>query len=182
MTELAMIQGIVRQEILGAYATGSRVYGTAGPASDEDFLVIVEGARSDLLFRRGVDLVVQGIELFQGNLGAQNMFALEAWFLPDPLRRAPVRWRLDRAKLAVAASQKSAADFAKAKAMIEAGDPAGLKKLFHAVRVPTFARQIARTGRLTDYAEANPFWAEIGEDRDLRRWNERRLAICAEIR
>jgi hypothetical protein len=35
------------------------------------------------------------------------------------------------------------------------------KKLFHALRVPTFALQVARSGKITDYGEATPLWREM---------------------
>ena len=56
--EVLWLRGLLKE--LGLHVqTGSRVYGTAGPASDEDFVVVLAGAdeKRDLLFRGGANFV-----------------------------------------------------------------------------------------------------------------------------
>ena len=154
-------------EIHSACRCGSRVYGTAGPSSDEDFFVVLADprAKQDLLFRGGANFVVHGLGSFRDALADQSVFALEGLFAPPAHRlkegRPPVPFTLDRGKLAASASARSASDFAKAARTFEDEPRAAKKKLFHALRVPMFARQIATRGRLTDFAEARPLWIEI---------------------
>jgi hypothetical protein len=118
-----------------------------------------------------MNVVVHGMGTFQDALDDHSVFALECIFLPTEHRiKAPVRpfgFALDRTKLASSAGGRSASDFKKA-ARRFADEPApSKKKLFHALRVPMFALQVARGGRITDYGEANGLWYEISAREDL---------------
>lgn len=160
-------------EIRCACRCGSRVYGTFGPRSDEDFTVVLadRGARQDLLFRDGKNVVIHGIGTFEKALSEQSVFALEALFAPAEHRlkeaRPAIPWRLDAAKLAASASARSASDFAKAAKTFEEEPFAAKKKLFHAIRIPMFARQVIAKGRIVDFTEAAPIWREIEAREDL---------------
>lgn len=154
-------------EIHSVCRCGSRVYGTAGPASDEDFTVVLadENARQDLLFREGKNFVLHGTGTFRKALSDQSVFALESLFAPPEHRlkegRPPLPWKLDRAKLAASASARSDSDFAKAARTFADEPRAAKKKLFHSLRIPMFARQVIAKGRIADFTEAAPLWREI---------------------
>jgi hypothetical protein len=97
-------------------------------------------------------------------------------------------YKPDPRKLAESAIGRSDADFAKAAKTFEREPEAAKKKLFHALRVPMFARQLKASGRIVDYAEASPLWAEI-RDREGLDWDEYQRAygplreqICEELR
>lgn len=159
-------------EVAAIFRSGSRVYGTATPTSDEDFVaVLARPARQDLAFAPGVNIIVHGLDTFRDAIADHSVFALECLFLPPEHRlkdpRPPFAFKLDRAKLAASAGGRSAADFAKAGKRFADEPGPSKKKLFHALRVPMFALQVARSGRITDYGEANGLWREIagrGED------------------
>jgi hypothetical protein len=157
-------------EIHSVYRAGSRVYGTATEASDEDFVVVLarRDARQDLVFRDSVNIVLHGVDSFQKALADQSVFALECFFLPKEHRlkapQQPFAYKLDRNKLAESASSRSASDFKKAARTFAEEPLPAKKKLFHALRVPMFALQIARSGKITDYGEATPLWREIQAD------------------
>jgi hypothetical protein len=180
-------------EVAAVFRMGSRVYGTASPTSDEDFVAVLarRDARQDLAFAEGVNVVIHGLDTFQDALADHSVFALECFFLPPEHRlkdpRPPFTFRLDRDKLATSASGRSASDFAKAgKRFAEEPGPSK-KKLFHALRVPLFALQVARTGRLHDYAEATGLWREIASRPEtewgpyLAEYGPRREQLCAEL-
>jgi hypothetical protein len=159
-------------EVAAVFRTGSRVYGTASPASDEDFVAVLarRDARQDLAFGPGVNVVVHGLDTFRDAIADHSVFALECLFLPPEHRlkepRPPFAFALDRRKLAASAGGRSAADFAKAGKRF-ADEPApSKKKLFHALRVPMFALQIARGGRIADYDEAAGLWRDIAARSD----------------
>jgi len=162
-------------EVHSVFRCGSRVYGTAGPASDEDFVVILADrkAKKDLLFRGGANFVIQGVDAFRDAIAEQSVFALECLFLPPAHKlketRGAFAFKLDKKRLAGSATGRSDADFAKAARTFDAEPDAAKKKLFHALRVPTFARQIMERGRIFDYAAASPLWNEI-RDRDDIEW------------
>lgn len=170
MVDLAGVLRVLRRsegEVAAVYRTGSRVYGTAAPDSDEDFVAVLarRDARQDLAFASGVNVVVHGLDTFRESIADHSVFVLECLFLPREHRLkdppAPFAFALDRKKLAASAGGRSASDFAKAGKRFAEEPPASKKKLFHAIRVPMFALQIARAGRIVDYGEASPLWREI---------------------
>jgi hypothetical protein len=149
------------------FRCGSRVYGTASPTSDHDFVAVLaraDGAR-DLVFADGCNVVVHTRASFQQALEHHSVFALECLFAPAQHRlKEPSpspRFQLDRAKLAASAADRARSDFAKATARPEAEPDASRKKAFHAIRVLWFARQVAREGRITDFEAAAELWEEI---------------------
>jgi hypothetical protein len=191
--EVLRVLGKGDGEIAAIFRTGSRVYGTASPTSDEDFVAVLarKDARQDLAWGDGVNVVVHGLDTFRDAIADHSVFVLECLFLPPEHRlkdpRPPFAFKLDREKLAASAGGRSAADFAKAgKRFAEEPGPSK-KKLFHALRVPMFALQIARTGRLQDYGEANGLWFEIAARVEtewepyLAEYGPRREQLCADL-
>ncbi|MDI3281786.1 nucleotidyltransferase domain-containing protein [Polyangium sp. 15x6] len=193
LDRLLAVLRVPRAEIRAAYRVGSRVYGTAGPGSDEDFLVVLgkPGQRQDLAFAPGLNIVIHGVATFEGALEDQSVFALECQFAPSAhvhvAPRPPFRYTLDRKKLASSAIGRSTADWQKAKKRFVDEPSPSRKKAFHALRVPVFALQVAKTGKITDYAAANHFLAELreGPDDDFAWYEETfgkaREALCAEL-
>ena len=156
-----------RNDVLAVTRVGSRVYGTATEASDHDFVAVLAepDARRDLAFGSRLDVVVHGRETFERALAEQSVFALECHFAPrahrlvEPAR--PFVWRRDLAKLRASASARSTAYFDKAIRRFEEDPAAAKKRIFHALRVPTFALEIARRGRLDDLTAVAPLCREI---------------------
>ena len=119
-TGLLRILGRSPAEVHAISRCGSRVYGTATAASDEDFVAVLarRDAKQDLVFRDNVNIVVHGLDSFREAIAGQSVFALECLFLPaehwliDP--KPPFSFKLDRAKLAASATSRSTSDFKKA--------------------------------------------------------------------
>lgn len=151
----------------GLVRIGSRVYGTAGPGSDEDFFAVLRDpdAKHDLLFAPGCNVVVHGSRAFEASLADQSVFALECLFAPAEHRLVefspPFRYKPDPRALATAAAKKAKADYDKALKRYEDEPGPSKKKLFHALRVLVFAAQVARLGRLVDFREAAPLWHRL---------------------
>jgi hypothetical protein len=170
ITGLLKILGRSAAEAHAVFRCGSRVYGTATAASDEDFVAVLarRDAKQDLVFRDRINVVVHGLDSFREAIAGQSVFALECLFLPAEHRlvdpKPPFSFKLDRAKLAASATSRSTSDFKKAAKQFEEEPLASKKKLFHALRVPMFALQIARSGRITDYGQANHHWTAIRDD------------------
>lgn len=156
-----------------ACRVGSRVYGTAGPHSDHDYLVVLvdPAQKQDLLFGDQINVVLHGTRTFESALAEGGVFAFEAVFAPAPHilkpARPPFAVKLDKKKLFESATSRSKSDFDKARKTFEDEPEAAKKKLFHALRVPTFALQLSRTGKLTDFTAANAHWSEIKADESL---------------
>lgn len=165
------IAGALRADptvIRAAWRLGSRVYGTAGHGSDHDYVVVHADPKrpKDLVFGEGVNVILHGTRSFQEALDDQTMVALEAFFAPPehtlrPLPRGDASYRLDPVLLRAKASERSTSDYKKAARTHDDEPGPARKKLFHALRVPTFAAQILRHGRLVDLTAASPLWPQI---------------------
>ncbi|MBK9264639.1 MAG: nucleotidyltransferase domain-containing protein [Polyangiaceae bacterium] len=180
-------------DVRAAYRVGSRVYGTAKPTSDDDFVVIMTrpGQKQDLAFAHGINIVIHGPVTFQTALDDQSVFALECFFASPEATlmapRPPFKYTLDRRKLSVSATEKSKADWQKAKKRFVDEPGPSRKKVFHALRVPAFALQIAKTGKLADFTCANAWHADIqrGPNDDFSWYEDRfgtvREEMCTEL-
>ncbi|AUX46676.1 hypothetical protein SOCE26_081830 [Sorangium cellulosum] len=179
LSTVLRVLGHTDGEVHSVFRAGSRVYGTATAASDEDFVAILarRDAKQDLAFSPGVNVVVHGLDTFRSALAEHSVFALECLFLPPEHRLKETRpafpFKLDRKKLAASAASRSASDFKKAGARFDEEPAASKKKLFHALRVPLFAVQIAEAGAIHDYGAANPYLREIVASDSLD-WEEYR--------
>lgn len=185
-TLLSMLKG---RTVLAVVRSGSRLYGCAGPFSDEDFVAIVADGPRDLVRRPGVNVIVQTLDQFKTAIREHSILAFETLFCPPEHRLLDSKElvfaiRLDRGTLVAKAVETSNSDFAKAEKRW--GDLTALKKLYHSIRVLMFARQILREGRISNYSEANSVWAAIqdhGSDdwEDFAEFVEQRNALLVEI-
>ncbi len=193
LDRLLPILRVAVTDVRAACRVGSRVYGTAGPNSDEDFVVILSkpGQKQDLAFAEGINIVVHGVTTFQTALEDQSVFALECHFAPPEhviiAPRPAFKYVLDRKKLAVSATERSQADWQKGqKKFLDEPEPSR-KKIFHSLRVPAFALQVVKTGKLTDFTSANAWYRDIvqGPLDDFSWYAERfakvRQDLCAEL-
>lgn len=153
--------------VRAAFRVGSRVYGTHGPYSDHDYVVVLSDPRQnqDLLFAEGVNITLHGGATFEAALCEGSVFAFEALCAPPEHRLKepvpPFVYKLDRKKLCDSAVSRSTSDYEKAKKRFDEEGQASRKKLFHSIRVPLFALQIARTGKIEDFGAANEIFEEI---------------------
>jgi len=154
------------------YRCGSRVYGTSNARSDEDFVAVLAGpnAKVDLVLGDRRDIIVHTEASFREALARHSVLALECFFVAAEHRLKETRpgfaFVLDRHRLAAAALGRSKSDFDKAARRFADEPSASKKKLFHALRVASFALQIARHERIVDFAETNSLWRQIEGQRD----------------
>jgi predicted nucleotidyltransferase len=172
----SLLRLLKRPDVALLVPVGSRVYGTARPDSDHDFLAVVESGRDDLLYAPDVNVTVKARASFEQALRDHSMFAMEAHFAPTRLVEGSFPFKLDRRALWSAVEKKSAEDFAKAEKRYDEEPTAMAKKLFHSVRVVDFGVQLCERGRLEDFMVSAPVWAavsaQIGAD-----WAE----LCAAV-
>lgn len=163
-----------RDELHAVYLYGSHVYGTARPDSDCDAIVILKAKveSHDSLDISTVEgqtwsLKVHDKDTFQAALDRHEVYALECVSLPSAfvILQPPKPWnvkiRLD--KLRETFSEKVSWDMVRAKKKFEIEHDLrrGKKSLWHALRILHFGKQIAKDGRVTNFAEANGYWEEI---------------------
>jgi hypothetical protein len=153
--------------IRAAVRVGSRVYGTATETSDYDYVVVLadRAQKRDLLFGPAINIAVHGAATFEEALAEQSVFAYEALFAPSEhtlvAAATPFKWKLELRQLAASALARSDADFDKAKKRMADEPGPSKKRLFHALRVPMFALELALTGKLTRFDVANDHHLEI---------------------
>ena len=160
--------GVKDEDVLLAVRVGSRVYGTAQPDSDEDFMVVLSGdVKDDLLIRDKVNVTLRTKAGFQSSLDKQNVFALECYMVDfnNIFKRTPpaFNWKGDWGKLRLEALEKSQSDYAKA-VRGPLMDYKAKKRLWHSLRVPMFAKQVYQDGWIRDFTEANELYWEIMTD------------------
>lgn len=147
-----------------AVRVGSQVYGTATPESDTDFMVVGDFSKPEILFGHDFNVTLKSVGGFTESLRNQSVYALEALFAPPEHRFWDARdftWKLDLGKLRAKTEAKSDSDWKKGLKLLASEPEKARKKLFHALRVPEFARQLATVGRIEHFDSANDWFEEI---------------------
>lgn len=157
--------GLTHQDtILVPY--GSRVYGTYSPNSDYDYIAIIPAKRFNdhgtEYHLNNTDFQLINAYQFQKQLDNQKVHALEAFFHPDKLC-SKFTYTQDLKKLREEISTKSSHSFVKAKKKITVENDyyTGLKSLFHSLRILNQGIQVAKNGKIVDFAASNSYWDEI---------------------
>jgi hypothetical protein len=177
LSELLRFLRLDDWQVMRVCRAGSRVYGTAGPGSDEDFVVVARGVKPDLVRGPSLSVILYTPEGFMNSVEEHAVFALECLYLPpehrlrDPV--PPLTFKLDRKRLARTALSRAQADLDKSASLAGATRQ---KRLFHALRVLDFAGQILRTGKIENYLVAPLL--EIAGDEEQARATFARLAAA----
>ncbi len=151
----------VESELIVIYPYGSRVYGTHGPGSDHDFIVVYGGedkskdAQQYDSYSKDITVTTYHIDSWQEHLRNHKIFAMECHdlFEPEPMV-------IDLPLLRKEISSKASNSWVKCKKKLELHDEyyIGIKSLFHSFRIPMFGIQIAKHGQIQDYSVANDLW------------------------
>lgn len=146
---------------------GSRVYKTHEELSDFDFIAIIKSTTRTV---NGIEktynktnIHIYDKENFQTKLNEHKIFALESYFHHDQLIKDEFEFKLDLNLLRKEISSVSSNSFVKAKKKIEVESDyyIGWKSLFHSLRIIMFGIQIAETGKIYDFSQANNYWLDI---------------------
>jgi len=157
--------------IRNVYAYGSQVFGTAGPTSDHDYIIVEDGevGKEDTLSNNGVDATLYDCKRFRQRIEDHEISVLECLLLPKEhilKKELEFPWQLDRSKLRESLSAKASNSFVKAKKKFEVEQQPYIakKSLWHSLRILKFGIQIAVHGRIIDFAEANALWKAITDN------------------
>jgi len=152
------------KDVSAAYRVGSRVYGTATPESDHDYVLVLNVREYNELVRKpSINVTLRGFQDFAHALDEGNIFTLECYFAPSEhiLKRdpwAPVLSSLpqkNRKRAAEEALKRASSDFDKG---LRLGDR---KRVYHAFRVMEFAMQIVELGKIQDFASAQKIYEVV---------------------
>ena len=127
--------------------------------------MVVKRGKDDLLFKDGCNVTIRSSESFMRALEEHNIFTLECLFAPKEhtLKATKVfKWQPNWAGIAVSAIAKSTSDFLKATR--GEMDAKNKKRLWHSVRVLTFARQLQVSHAITDYGAENEMYWDVMTD------------------
>lgn len=147
----------IDEPIIEVYPYGSVVYGCTSKNSDEDFIVVVQSEK-DLYYSvktENGDITVYSEPLFIKRGREQHISVWECICLHENDRyfeKIHIIPELLRREI----SSVSSNSFVKCKKKMAIGeDYIGKKSMFHSLRILMFGIQIAKHGKIVDYAEAN---------------------------
>lgn len=162
--------GLHPLKVRAIYRYGSRVYGSAQPFSDYDFVVVGSNQLEHEEKKVSIGDALLNIQIithdkFKRDLENHDILPLECVFLPEEhviFQKVAAEFTLNKKKLAKSLLNESFVTWRNAKLKLEQRDiKRGLKKVFHSIRVLYFALQIAEHGKIIDYSEANYIFDEI---------------------
>jgi predicted nucleotidyltransferase len=160
------------ENVVCAYPYGSRVYGTFNDCSDYDFIFIVVHKNYEQFSDNRININFYTIEEHIKRLDDHEISALECQFLESGILKQNMKFRfkLDIAKLRHSLSAKSSNSWVKCKkkltVVVDYDLSIGRKSMFHAFRIIDFGVQIAKTGKINDYASSNELHKEIFDEYD----------------
>jgi len=172
---LPELQKIYKDSLINLYLYGGQVYGIRNKLSDFDYIAVVNDAAirnkttdEHVVFEAGGekhDVNVYSDGFFKRQIIAHEISALECIFLPEPMvikKAADYTFELDLGKLRESIAAKSSHSFVKARKKLRFGEIyIGKKSMWHSFRIIHFGIQIAKYGKIVDYAAANYLYNDI---------------------
>lgn len=164
------------------YPFGSRVYGTHSESSDFDYVVVMRPGtlRAEPTYTKDEHhYQVYSCEEFLAKVNSHDIQALECICLPKSMwgKKNGYNWikefKLDKSKLRESISTTANHSWVKGKKkLIISADydkHAGLKSIFHSIRILGLGIQLGTQGVIYQYSEFNWLWTELkklGEEYD----------------
>lgn len=164
---LDIFKYIVPSQIVAIVEYGSFVYGTNDHLSDRDYVVIVKDnvICDDQYKLHDGDYNIFWETQFQNLLNRQCIAAIEPFFtVPLYGSLSQYTYKVDLPKLRADVSARASNSYVKCKKKLtceEGAERAGMKSLFHSLRMLEFGYQLATTGQITHFNSANHFLSEI---------------------
>lgn len=147
------------------YVFGSRVYGTSKKNSDWDIKLIANGTRSNLEMKHDIyNIHIITPQDFQDQLKQHKPGSVECVLAPDEfkIKTGDFKFDMNIPSLRHSFSHTSSNSWVKAKKKLLQNDyEIGIKSMFHSLRIPIFGIQIAKTGKIHDFSEANWIWKKL---------------------
>ena len=156
------IKTLLKCDEFDMYLFGSQVYGTALYDSDWDYYVIGLGFEVGQEIRNGdLNFHVMNPAHYQALLDQHHVGAVEIFFANN----TPFEFNVDKTKLRSEFSRTASNSWVKAKKKLtvepEEFRPIGLKSLWHSLRILQLGIQLAETGQIVDFSEANTYFEDI---------------------
>lgn len=151
---------------------GSQIYGTSTSDSDCDVIMIANNSVESIEINSGLlNIHIYTPDKFMADLEWHRINNLECIWAPDWAKlKETIKFddfKINLSRLRHATSHISSNSWVKCKKKLELTDEyhTGVKSLFHSLRIPMFATQVATSGRITDFSCANFIWDKIKRKR-----------------
>jgi predicted nucleotidyltransferase len=158
--------GLHPKRVHNIYIFGSRCYSTYSEDSDWDIIMVANNSVESIELKgEKYNIHIYTPDKFKEDLEWHRINNLECIFAPSWAKiQENIKYELDInfPKLRHATSHISSNSWVKAKKKILQGDYyIGLKSIFHSLRIPMFATQVATTGSIYDFEVANHIWDKL---------------------
>lgn len=163
------------EKLLKVFQFGSRVWGTAGPDTDWDFFVVIDGYEGKIhpeldksLVDFDVDVSVYSVSQWKELLLAHDMLILICEFFPQPFvwkntYDAGVQISLKTLVRGVSKEMGTCLSMSKQHFVKNGDKRTGVKNFVHATRYISFGTQLATRGTLYDLGTSNTILKEAME-------------------
>jgi hypothetical protein len=167
--EIVKACGIHPSRVFNVYLFGSRVYRNASEYSDYDYIVVANNSVEAIELKlEKYNIHIYTPDKFKEDLEWHRINNLECIFAPSWTKlQENITYNLyiEFPKLRHAISHVSSNSWVKAKKKISQNNDddyyIGVKSLFHSLRIPMFATQVATKGTIYDFEVANPIWKKL---------------------
>jgi hypothetical protein len=160
--------GETNNNVLCIYQYGSRVYGTARKTSDYDYIIILKNKTTEQYSDNLINVNYYTQDEHQARLNSHEISALECYHLPSNhilLEKVKFTFKLNLIMLRHSLSAKASNSWVKCKKKLTVPESfdldVGRKSMFHSFRIIMFGLQVANSGKIYDYSEANLLFEEI---------------------
>ena len=155
-------------KIRNIFLFGSQIYGNQRDDSDYDFIVVACNMLEKQEIRHeNLNIHVHTPDIFLNGLKEYQMNYLECIYAPDWAKLKETikfdSFKINKNKLINSISHTSSNSWVKCNKKINVENEyyIGVKSLFHSIRIPMFAIQIAESGEIYDFSCANFIWDKI---------------------
>jgi len=152
--------------IFNIYLFGSRVYRTFNDNSDWDVIMVANNSVESTEIRNGLfNIHIYTPDKFKEDLEWHRINNLECIYAPKwAILKEDIKYslKINLPKLRHATSHISSNSWVKSHKKVELGEyHIGIKSLYHSIRIPMFATQIAIHGKIIDFECANDIWSKL---------------------
>ena len=166
ISEIISQSGLHPKRVHNIYVFGSRVYKTNSINSDWDIIMVANNSVEAIEIKgEKYNIHIYTPDKFKEDLEWHRINNLECIFAPNWAKlqeKITYSLDIDFPKLRHATSHISSNSWVKCKKKLEIGDyHTGIKSIFHSLRIPMFATQVATKGVIYDFEVANPVWHKL---------------------
>jgi len=164
--DIILHSGLHPKRVHNIYVFGSRIYNTHTENSDWDIIMVANNSVEAIELKgEKYNIHIYTPDKFREDLDWHRINNLECIYAPNWAKiQENISYNLDIdfPKLRHAASHISSNSWVKCKKKLEIGEyHTGIKSLFHSLRIPMFATQVATTGSIYDFGVANHIWDKL---------------------